>query len=125
MKIPKHLRHKPIIGVDYASIDAGNGDAQYISLGRSTWDKNDVSAKIFRKTKKNKWSRQSEELPLWRVLDLAILLAAAITKQQSSLLHEKWVTPTDGKFLDDFLQDRDKTYRPRLFELKNLLANLK
>lgn len=125
MDIPKHLKHKPIIGVDYADIDAGVGDAQYLSLGRSTWDENDVSAKIFRKTKMDKWSRQGEELPLWRVLDLAILLAATITKQQSSLLHEECVTPADGEFLDNFLQERDETYRPRLLEIKRLLANFK
>ncbi|HSG29054.1 MAG TPA: DUF6530 family protein, partial [Candidatus Krumholzibacterium sp.] len=36
----------------------------------------DISAKIWRHTG-GKWSRQSEEMPLHRVLDLAILIARA------------------------------------------------
>ena len=50
MDIPKSLKHKPIIGVDYESQDASVGDAKYLSLGRAQWAKGykDYSAKVFR-----------------------------------------------------------------------------
>ncbi|MFJ5562841.1 DUF6530 family protein [Lysinibacillus xylanilyticus] len=80
MKIPTHLKHKPVIVAEnYASIDgrtAYHTDAQGLSLGLAQWNdrgKVDISAKVWRHTG-GKWSRQSEELPLHRVLDLAILV---------------------------------------------------
>jgi hypothetical protein len=80
MKIPTDLKHKPvIISEDYTLIDgrfADNSDAKGLSLGLAQWNQRgnvDISAKIWRHTGE-KWSRQSEELPLHRVLDLAILI---------------------------------------------------
>ncbi|MDR1159937.1 MAG: DUF6530 family protein [Syntrophomonadaceae bacterium] len=80
MKIPSELKHKPVIVVeDYENIDgryAYKSDAQGLSLGLAQWNdrgKVDISAKVWRHTGE-KWSRQSEELPLHRVLDLAILI---------------------------------------------------
>jgi hypothetical protein len=80
MKIPTTLRHKPVIvSENYAQIDgryANDTDAQGLSLGLAQWNdrgKVDISAKVWRHTG-GKWSRQSEELPLHRVLDLAILV---------------------------------------------------
>ncbi len=80
MKIPTTLKHKPvIIAENYENIDgryAYNTDAKGLSLGLAQWNdrgKVDVSAKVWRYTGE-KWSRQSEELPLHRVLDLAILV---------------------------------------------------
>ena len=79
MKIPTTLKHKPVIvSENYGNVDgryAYNTDAQGLSLGLAQWNdrgKVDVSAKVWRYTGE-KWSRQSEELPLHRVLDLAIL----------------------------------------------------
>ena len=80
MKIPTTLKHKPVIvAEDYGNIDgrtAYGSDAQGLSLGLAQWNDRgrvDISAKVWRYTGE-KWSRQSEELPLHRVLDLAILL---------------------------------------------------
>jgi len=80
MKIPTELRHKPVIVSEgYDLIDgrfANNSDAKGLSLGLAQWNERgnvDISAKIWRHTGE-KWSRQSEELPLHRVLDLAILI---------------------------------------------------
>jgi hypothetical protein len=80
MKIPTELKHKPVIvSEDYEKIDgrkADNTDAKGLSLGLAQWNDRgnvDISAKIWRHTG-DKWSRQSEELPLHRVLDLAILI---------------------------------------------------
>lgn len=85
MKIPTSLKHKPVIvSENYASVDgryAGETDTQGLSLGLAQWNdrgKVDISAKVWRHTG-DKWSRQSEELPLHRVLDLAILVARSLS----------------------------------------------
>ncbi len=80
MRIPNHLKHKPVFVVEnYDSIDgayAGDSDAEGLSLGLAQWNERgnvEISAKVWRHTGE-KWSRQSEELPLHRVLDLALLI---------------------------------------------------
>ena len=80
MKIPTTLKHKPvIISEDYGNVDgrqAYQSDAKGLSLGLAQWNdrgKGDISAKVWRHTGE-RWSRQSEERPLPRVLDLAILV---------------------------------------------------
>lgn len=83
MKIPTTLKHKPVIvSEDYDLIDgrrAGDSDAKGLSLGLAQWNERgrvEISAKVWRHTG-GKWSRQSEELPLHRVLDLVILICRA------------------------------------------------
>lgn len=83
MKIPTNLKHKPVVvAEDYENIDgryAHKSDAKGLSLGLAQWNdrgKVDISAKVWRHTGE-KWSRQSEELPLHRVLDLAIFVCRA------------------------------------------------
>ncbi|EIO1329041.1 hypothetical protein LOT11_002910, partial [Listeria innocua] len=78
---PTTLKHKPVIVAEnYEEVDgksAYHSDAKGLSLGLAQWNdrgKVDISAKVWRHTG-DKWSRQSEELPLHRVLDLAILIA--------------------------------------------------
>ncbi|MFW5801281.1 MAG: DUF6530 family protein [Spirochaeta sp.] len=80
MKIPTSLKHKPVfVCENYEKIDgryAGQTDVQGVSLGLAQWNdrgKVDISAKVWRHTGE-KWSRQSEELPIHRVLDLAIMI---------------------------------------------------
>ena len=61
---------------EYWKIDgpyARNTDTAGITLGLSTWDSEDISAKVWRQSEE-KWKRSSEELPLHRVLDLTILI---------------------------------------------------
>lgn len=83
MQIPTTLKHKPVIVCEnYQNIDgrsAYESETQGLSLGLAQWNDRgtvDISAKVWRHTGE-KWSRQSEELPLHRVLDLAILIARA------------------------------------------------
>lgn len=80
MKIPVTLKHKPVIVVDnYEQVDgryAYDSDAKGLSLGLAQWNdrgKLEISGKVWRYTGE-KWSRQSEELPLHRILDLALLI---------------------------------------------------
>ncbi|NLK63686.1 MAG: hypothetical protein GX289_01180 [Tissierellia bacterium] len=95
MKIPTILKHKPvIISENYSNVDgrnAYNSDAKGLSLGLAQWNdrgKVDISAKVWRYTGE-KWSRQSEELPLHRVLDLAILIIRALLHFREAYRYEK------------------------------------
>lgn len=83
MKIPSSLKHKPVfVCEDYENIDgryAYQSDAKGLSLGLAQWNERgnvDISAKVWRHTGE-RWSRQSEELPLHRILDLAIMVVKA------------------------------------------------
>lgn len=95
MKIPTTLKHKPVIvAEDYENIDgryAYNTDAKGLSLGLAQWNdrgKVDISAKVWRHTGE-RWSRQSEELPLHRILDLAILVCRTKLHFQEAYRYEK------------------------------------
>jgi hypothetical protein len=95
MKIPTTLKHKPVIvSENYENVDgryAYNSDAKGLSLGLAQWNdrgKVDISAKVWRYTGE-KWSRQSEELPLHRVLDLAILVCRAKLYFREAYRNEK------------------------------------
>ncbi|MFD2328243.1 DUF6530 family protein [Cohnella sp. GCM10020058] len=101
MKIPTSLKHKPVIISDnYENVDgryAGHTDAKGLSLGLAQWNdrgKVDISAKVWRYTGE-KWSRQSEELPLHRVLDLAILVARSLGHFRESYRHEELYDPAN------------------------------
>ncbi len=99
MKIPTTLKHKPVIvSENYENVDgryAYNTDAKGLSLGLAQWNdrgKVDISAKVWRYTGE-KWSRQSEELPLHRVLDLAIFMCRTKLHFQEAYRYEKLYDP--------------------------------
>jgi len=110
MKIPTELKHKPVIVVeDYETIDgrlAGKSDAQGLSLGLAQWNdrgKVDISAKVWRYTGE-KWSRQSEELPIHRVLDLSILITRAMCYFRDAYRQDKLYDPEKAQIDDVSLQ---------------------
>lgn len=101
MKIPNHLKHKPVIVAEhYDRVDgqyAGDTDVQGLSLGLAQWNnkgKVDISAKIWRYSGK-RWSRQSEEMPLHRVLDLALLICKTQKYMNEAYRHERLYDPKD------------------------------
>lgn len=101
MKIPTTLKHKPVIVAEnYDNIDgryAYDTDAKGLSLGLAQWNDRgrlDVSAKIWRYTGE-KWSRQSEEMPLHRVLDLAIFVCRAQQYLREAYRFPKLYDPDD------------------------------
>lgn len=105
MKIPTTLKHKPVIvSENYENVDgryAYNTDAKGLSLGLAQWNdrgKVEVSAKVWRYTGE-KWSRQSEELPLHRVLDLAILVCRAQLHFREAYRYEK-LYDTENPIID-------------------------
>lgn len=87
MDIPTHLSHKPIIKLEnYSDIDAIG-----LSIGLAQWcseEQIDFSAKIWRYTGE-RWSRQSEEMPIHRVLDLASLICSALFYSKNKALSEE------------------------------------
>ncbi|EPH3061399.1 TPA: DUF6530 family protein [Klebsiella oxytoca] len=92
MKIPAHLKHKPIFQVEnYDRIDgpyADDTDAMGLSVGIAQWNGpgwTELSAKVWRNTGE-KWSRQSEELPLHRVIDLATLICITMDYSKNGRL---------------------------------------
>lgn len=129
MKTPTHLQHRPVLVVDnYDAKDGiytGKSDAEALSIGRAQYDKSEFSAKVFRHTGKT-WSRQSEELPLHRILDLAILIAGAIKRDSETdpsltSLSESIISDSGFQDLKDYLSKNAQYLQPRLAELKKLL----
>ena len=128
MAIPTHLEHKPIIGVDnYDTMDgiyANDSDAQSLSIGEAQYDKNQISAKVFRQVN-GTWSRQSEELPLHRVLDLAILILGTMTERPAAVtnLNEQVVDTSQLRRVQTYFRDahNKQHLQPRIEELRRLL----
>ena len=156
-KIPVTLKHKPVIVTEnYEQVDgraAYQSDAKGLSLGLAQWNdrgKVDISAKVWRYTGE-KWSRQSEELPLHRVLDLALLICRAKQHFQEAYRFEKLYDPqqpildriglqgdamtvsvcTDNPMIDEdirlfaqALSEDDEMVSERLFALGRLLQEM-
>lgn len=128
--IPTHLTHKPIVAVDYEQVDeySGAGDAKCLSIGEATWNEEygktkdlDYSAKIFRKLwPSGNWSRQSEELPLWRVIDLATMVIAVINDKPSGM-GDVVVCPDKYTELRKFIKKNSTLYQQKIANLKKVL----
>ena len=130
MNSPKHLSHKPIISVnDYDKIDAqynNNSDVKALSIGNAQYDYDEISLKVWRHTG-NKWSRQSEEIPLHRNIDLNILLLASLlkdtdSKYPNSNLREEVDDINKVKNIQTYYNQNEKFLRPRLVELSEKLS---
>lgn len=135
MKSPQNLRHKPIISVnDYDKSDIvffkGSTDAKALSIGTAQYNKEDLSLKVWRHTGKN-WSRQSEELPIHRNLDLSILFLSALLKKKgiqnaSEDSTEKLTVnqPSKVKCIEEYYKKNKQHLDPRLRKLKQLLNEI-
>lgn len=123
-ELPKNSRHKSIISVNYSQKDGNAGDAKFLSIGYAQWNYNDISAKVFRYNERNnRWARGSEELPLWRVLDLATLIIETIKGNKSNLNSTTNGTQEDLYSLKQYINENIKLYAPRINELKRLLSS--
>ena len=129
MKTPKYLKHKPIISVnDYDKIDAQyrkSTDTKALSIGTAQYDKNEISLKVWRHTGKN-WSRQSEELPIHRNIDLNILLLGALMTDINSgypktNLREEIDDDSEFHKILDHYKSNKEFLKPRLEELRDKL----
>jgi hypothetical protein len=132
MKSPKHLGHKPIVSVNnYDKIDAqykNNTDVKALSIGNAQYSHNEISLKVWRHTG-NRWSRQNEELPLHRNIDLNILLIATLLKDTNSdypnsNLREEVDELSKVQDVKNYYYSNEVFLRPRLEELKEKLIEL-
>lgn len=129
MTTPTHLKHKPITTVDdYSKHDGiykNKTDVQALTIGKAQYDGNEISAKVFRKVN-GKWSRQSEELPLHRVFDLAtvslksILMGAGIP-QPDTTLNVSAIPPDKSDLILSYYKDNRGDLLPKLQELQIIL----
>lgn len=130
MKLPQNRAHKPIVSVyGYDQIDGPNKetDAQALSIGQATWNNDLISLKIWRHNG-DRWSRQSEDVPIHRCLDLAILFLASlkINKDLPCPPCSLQLTVDKEDLFDkirNFYEDPDNKEHidARLNELRNLL----
>lgn len=104
MSVPKNLKHRPIIVVeDYEKMDgayANNTDAVGLSLGLAQWNGSfgtDLSAKVWRVNDDGKVSRQSEELPLHRIFDLAEMILVACDAAQTGVISSEFKSVLEGQ----------------------------
>jgi hypothetical protein len=132
-----HLSHQPIVVVDdYDQLDGrfrnvseldNNTDAMALSLGRAQYDQDDLSLKVWR-ISNNRWSRQSEELPIHRNLDLSILFVGALlndgTDPPLTSLREKIARYEILGEIREFYEKERHTLQPRLEELRELIDRL-
>lgn len=129
MKTPTHLKHKPIISVnDYEKIDsiyANNSDVRALSIGEAQYDNKQISLKVWRHTGK-KWSRQNEEIPIHRNIDLSILLLGSLltditSKYPSTSLREEIINENKVIEIQNYYKKNENYLKPRLEELKSVL----
>jgi hypothetical protein len=76
IELPDRLKHKPVALLPYEAHDGpyvGDTDCRYLSVGWAQYDPRTLSAKALRYTN-GRWSRQSEELPLHRAIDLTSMI---------------------------------------------------
>jgi hypothetical protein len=126
---PNNLSHKPIIAVnDYDKIDAkyvGKTDVRALSIGQAQYDSDEISLKVWRHTGK-KWSRQSEELPIHRSLDLNILLLSSLmvdinSNYPGSKLGEEIVLKDRVEEIKDYFKKNKDMLAPRIKELQSII----
>lgn len=127
MKIPTHLSHKPILSVEYEKYDSfykNDSDAKFLSIGKAGYDNSKLSVKVWRNTGV-KWSRQSEELPLHRNLDLTILALSSMNYREGaslsrSALEIDLVDKSKLLFLNDQLNVQQEEIEDRIRHIKKL-----
>ena len=77
MPFPHQIAHSPVYGLKYNAHDPdreNDSDAHWLTIGWSQWDEDEPAAKVVRHSGQ-RWSRQSEEIPVARLVDLTTLLA--------------------------------------------------
>ena len=128
---PMHLRHRPVIST--VGHEAGddpwhNGaetDVQALSIGHAQWDDPDAFAvKVWRWV--GQWSPQSEEVPVHRALDLALLVVSALIEERThrlpgNHLQLRVVQPGELEELRAFLREHRGVLEERLVEMQALL----
>jgi hypothetical protein len=142
--LPQHLDHKPVYALPYEHFDgmwANETDVRYISIGIAQYDPGEISIKTMRHTGK-KWTRQAEELPLHRVIDMTLFLTKALFDCQDGIVtippntfpnqtstirisREELRTRRELARYDAFLERNALLFKERLQALAKVLDELK
>lgn len=141
--LPLHLDHKPVYAMPYEPFDgvhATGTDIRYISVGLAQYDPYQVSIKTMRYTGQ-KWTRQAEELPIHRPVDMALFLAkvmfdsqhGAVTiptgtlQGQTSTIEIQRESRSAGELASyhQFLSQHDGLLKARFNALRDVLNDLK
>lgn len=120
--------HKSILACEYSKVEYEGTDALYLTVGRAQYDNiSSASVKCWRWSN-NRWSRQSEEVPIERVGDMALMLVSAIKTFQTldygssfTYLKEDFINEGDMSFLKKSIMESAPRIRESLSELKRLL----
>lgn len=139
---PTWLKHTPIYMLPYRPFDghyAPDTDAIYLSFGLPQWryesdgDEFALSIKSWRKPHE-RWSRESEELPIHRNVDMTILLAHVLFRTEPSQdveipahTFENQDTPIILKALRELPEEsagHQERCRARLCALRDMLNRL-
>lgn len=140
--LPHHLEHKPVYALPYEHFDGiyiGQTDSVYLSVGIAQYDPNEISAKVMRHT--GQWSRQAEELPIHRAIDLSIFLAKALFDSTNGAVKIKGdtylgqdnaiaitkeaITPAETQVFDTWLLANGPLIKDRLNSLCDTLNDLR
>ncbi len=141
--LPQHLGHKPVYSIPYQLADGrpSGTDCRYLSIGLAQWGFNEVSVKIMRHTR-GRWTRQAEEMPLNRAIDVTLFLAHVLAKSDDGVAHikpgqfdhqddELTITYDEHRSaaeiaeFDTFLDQHDKRLKRRLNVLTDALLELR
>jgi len=132
-QLPFWLTHKPVLACRYEDATLSNEDAKFISIGKATYDSDYASIKIWRRTEDDqRWSRQSEEIPIHRVGLCMQMLLSAIRLVQSqdgtipseTALKEEIQTDDCLPFLMHAIQSDGDSIKMSLIEIKRLLGEI-
>lgn len=127
--LDEHLKHRAIIStVNYRLMDgpypAGSTDTRALSLGKSTWEPAECSAKVWRHNG-HKWKRASEDIPMHRALDLTILILSAMLAEKEDytnhFLDLEIVDHASLPQLQTYLEQQKPHLEERLHEIRLLL----
>lgn len=132
--LPTWLSHKPVLACDYQEVNEAAGcfdsdDARFISVGHAQYNPNEASVKMFRWSS-DRWSRQSEEVPVQRLPYMMAMLLAAIFRVQHpgeavpGDLGDVVVAPQDMDLLREQLQHCAAPLQDGLFRVKALLDRI-
>ena len=128
--IPTWLMHRPIIAAPYDKISWNDetSDAKYVSIGHATYDNEDLSVKIFRTTGSGRWSRQSEEVPIYRVGYMMQLLLTSIKyaqdKTTQTRMNEEIISEDEMKFLKQNLKSHGMQIKQSIKEIRRLIDEI-
>lgn len=142
--LPQHLEHKPVYAMPYQFFDGlsnGNTDGRYLSVGLAQWNRDDVSIKIMRHTGQ-RWTRQAEELPLNRAIDITLFLTHVLARSEGEVVQMKPGTfdnqneeltlgrdenrsVTEIAQFDTFMDQHEEHLKQRLNALADLLIELR